>query len=248
MKNLEMAKLAVAKAQLDAEVAATVTAIATAAACAAAQWERLAEDQEADGPDIFAAEAAGGHRGASPRGWQDSEGPLSNRSPPQGHAQGSPSHDSDCLPREVEAAAEAAADLLRSELSVLKTSALRKRAVAAGVDEEVVDDAEDSADPRTALADLVMAALRPSVEAEAATIAVAEAAAAVEAAVEATAKAAADLLRSELLASKISALRKRAVTAGVDEEVVDDAEDSADPRTALADLVMAALRGASPAR
>ena len=45
---------------------------------------------------------------------------------------------------------------LRAELGGLRLSALRKRAGAFGADEEMIDDAEDSDDPKEALVSLIV--------------------------------------------------------------------------------------------
>ena len=48
------------------------------------------------------------------------------------------------------------------------------------------------------------------------------------------------LLHQELLAAKVSMLRKRAVSAGISEEQLEQADDADDLKTALIDLIVAA--------
>eukprot|EP01052_Picozoa_sp_SAG31_P043431 SAG31_NODE_7230_length_1748_cov_21.537902_1_plen_380_part_10 len=119
----------------------------------------------------------------------------------------------------------AAERALRDELGRLKPSALRKRARELGLDEERVDEAEDSDDPRAVLIDLLVSA------------ALSREPAASEPAPDDVAR---SVLRSQLQELKISALRKRARELGCDEQKVDAAGDSDDPHTALIDLLVSA--------
>ena len=50
------------------------------------------------------------------------------------------------------------ADTARAELLAMKTSLLRKQAIAMGVSPEAIEDADDAADLKAALADLILAA------------------------------------------------------------------------------------------
>ena len=108
---------------------------------------------------------------------------------------------------------------LRIELQGLKLSELRKRATAAGADEDDMDAVDDSDDQKSALIELVIAKQPPS------------AANACSAKTEA--------LRIELQGLKLSALRKRATAAGADEDDMDAVDDSDDPKTKLVELVIA---------
>ena len=87
---------------------------------------------------------------------------------------------------------------LRAELEQLKTGALTKRAKAAGLGEQAVEEALDSAEPKAALIELIVARSRGSVPA-------ADAA-----------------LLSELRGMRLKALKARAREAGVDGEALAD--------------------------
>jgi hypothetical protein len=119
-------------------------------------------------------------------------------------------------------------DGLKKELEVLKTSQLKKRAIADhGVSAEQIDDADDSGDPRAAVMGLILAA------ASAQHVFVDDASVEKERAMEE--------LRSELEVLKTSQLKKRAIADhGVSAEQIDDADDSDDPRAAVTDLILAA--------
>eukprot|EP01046_Picozoa_sp_COSAG06_P021714 COSAG06_NODE_1644_length_8819_cov_13.898624_5_plen_1191_part_00 len=114
------------------------------------------------------------------------------------------------------AAAEkpAAALILREELSTMKISALRKRASAASAADEDVEAATDAEEPKSALIDLIL-------DSQPETVADPVAA-----------------LREELSGMKISALRKRAATAGATDEDVEAATDAEEPTPALIDLIL----------
>ena len=120
--------------------------------------------------------------------------------------------------------AEAAA-ALAAELRSLKPSQLRRRAAEMGVSDERVEEAEDCDDARGALVALLLeAAASPSAD---------------------SANAADTLLREELAGLKLSALRKRARAAGVDEGELDDAGDGPAPVEAIVDLIVTAGRASS---
>ena len=112
---------------------------------------------------------------------------------------------------------------LRDELSALKPSELEERALAAGVDAEQVEEAVDGDAPKQALTELILAAEPPTTAAQDA-----------DDATEAAA------LRDELAALKPSALTKRTLENGVDVEKIKQAKDSADPKQALIELIVAA--------
>ena len=107
---------------------------------------------------------------------------------------------------------------LRAELAALKPRALQKRAEAIGVDEDALDEAEDAA----ATIELIVARTKAlAAEAAAASLAA---------------------LRDELKLLKPRALQKRADDAGVDEDALDDAEDS----DAIIALILARLAAPEP--
>jgi hypothetical protein len=101
--------------------------------------------------------------------------------------------------------ARAYAAALRRELSALKVSAVRKRAVGAGVDATRLEEADDAAVPKQALTELLVQALW--------------AAEGVRAAADPSKIAAAHkeeaALRAELAACSVAVLRRRALAAGL---------------------------------
>ena len=106
---------------------------------------------------------------------------------------------------------------LREELSGLKMSELRKRAVAARLEGIALDDAADGDNPKEAIIVLLLGAEKNHE------------------------RSADDALRERLLeelsAMKISALRKRAAES-VDDDALEEAEDSEDPRAAMVALLL----------
>jgi hypothetical protein len=118
---------------------------------------------------------------------------------------------------------------LREELKApRKMSELKKRAAAEGVGREALDAADDADEPRAAVVELIVAA--------------AAAAASLAAGTEAGAntKAVAEL-RVELQGlAKLSELKKRALADGAGQDEIDEADDAADPRSALVELIVAA--------
>ena len=106
----------------------------------------------------------------------------------------------------------------------LKLSVLRKRAVAESVDLRAVESAEDTEDPRSAMVELLVLQ--------------GVSAAAAAAAVEAAGAAEKERLRLELQGMKLSMLRKRAVAECAAAGALEEAEDSADPRGALVELLI----------
>eukprot|EP01045_Picozoa_sp_COSAG04_P026795 COSAG04_NODE_3792_length_2526_cov_2.772147_1_plen_808_part_10 len=127
---------------------------------------------------------------------------------------------------QLNAAGANAHSALREELQALRPVALSKRAKAEGVDEELVEEALDSADPKSALIDLI---LRFSDE-------------------EPSGKEEHDSeLRSELEAMRLKALQARAAAEGIGEDAVDDALEGDNPKAALVALLLehAAKRASS---
>jgi hypothetical protein len=109
---------------------------------------------------------------------------------------------------------------LREELQTLRLSALKKRARAADVPEDDIEEAEDADDPKAAFIELVAAA---------------------EAAAVAPGGSDFDLhvrLRDELQALKMSQLKRHALAKGVNEHDLEEAEDADSPREAIIELVL----------
>jgi hypothetical protein len=100
---------------------------------------------------------------------------------------------------------------------------LAKRATADGVLEKQVEAAVDSDDPKSALVELVMALPEPDAEPDAVGVVV---------------KSTDHALRVELGGLKPTALRKRALSEGIDEGQVDDAMDSDEPKAQLIELLV----------
>ena len=130
------------------------------------------------------------------------------------------------------AAAPAAREPLRAELASLRPTQLRKRAVAAGVLPEQMEEAEDGDTPKESLIKLVLAMV-PSEGAATAT------ALAVQASEPARKAAALGALRAELAVLRPMQLRKRAVAADVDSKQIEAAEDDEAPKQALIELILA---------
>jgi hypothetical protein len=107
---------------------------------------------------------------------------------------------------------------LAAELRGLKVSALRKRAVSAGVSETELDEADDAADTKAEIVKMILAC-------------------------EVAVAGGSDAARDELLASKTSLLRKKAIAAGVAHEDMEAADDSDDAKAALVELLLAAEAG-----
>ena len=106
----------------------------------------------------------------------------------------------------------------RAELSASKLSQLKKRASEAGVSQEDLDDADDADDTdgiKMAVIDLILTAEMP----------------------EHTAPG--NNLRKELSALKVSALKQRAVDAGVSAHALEEADDADDRKGVLVQLILA---------
>eukprot|EP01043_Picozoa_sp_COSAG02_P066793 COSAG02_NODE_10511_length_1925_cov_1.674699_1_plen_507_part_10 len=107
---------------------------------------------------------------------------------------------------------------LESELAGLKLKALRQRARSCGVSEELLEDANDAEDIRGAVIELILDAAssmasRESEERRA--------------------------LEPELAGLKLKALRQRARSCGVSEELLEDTNDTEDIRGAVIELICA---------
>jgi hypothetical protein len=128
---------------------------------------------------------------------------------------------------------------LRRELEQLKFSALKKRAVAAGVCGEDLEKAEDSDTPKAALLEVLVHIEKARLEAGE-SVAVSDAMGIASKPMQAALEA----LRQELGGLKMSALKKRALAAGVGEEELDDTADSDNPKGAVVGILIGAERAA----
>eukprot|EP01046_Picozoa_sp_COSAG06_P000011 COSAG06_NODE_1_length_58652_cov_31.600967_11_plen_3079_part_00 len=106
---------------------------------------------------------------------------------------------------------------LKSDLDAMKTTALRKRAIAENMDPEVLDEALDSDEPKQALVELLLRHVLKS---------------------ESKQLYRAQEIRSELEAMKTTELRKAAIAEGVDSDMLDDALDSDTPKLALVEVLL----------
>ena len=117
-------------------------------------------------------------------------------------------------------------------LAALKLSVLRRRAEAAGIAEELLDDAEDSEEPREALIRLILEAEGPPpppapTETELADSQPLRPAAALD-----------ERRRRELQGLRLLALQRRAARAGVDNETLEETLDCDDPKGSLIELLL----------
>ena len=119
---------------------------------------------------------------------------------------------------------------LREALRAVKRSALRKRGLAAGVEEALLEEAGDGPDPLEAIIDLIVAAELP------------RRASGMPPKIGNDASAA---MRLQLAELKVSELRRAAREAGVDESLVEEAEDGAAPKEQLVELIVDASCGAA---
>eukprot|EP01045_Picozoa_sp_COSAG04_P023187 COSAG04_NODE_2718_length_3687_cov_4.212375_1_plen_857_part_10 len=108
---------------------------------------------------------------------------------------------------------------LRAQLSAMKLSALRKRAKAGGVDEDAMERAADGDDERATLVELIVSQRSVGQALEDRRL---------------------KQLRAELGSLKLSALRKKAQAAGIDEAAMEDAADSGNEREDIIELLVAA--------
>ena len=131
---------------------------------------------------------------------------------------------------------------LRRELQQLQFSALKKRAIAAGVCEEELVAAEDSATPKAALLDCLIGIEKAKLDAEGPT-ALSDAAGTPRAPSKRV-QAVLEALRQELEGLKMSELKKRAVAAEVGEQQLDDAADRDDPKGAVVSILIGVERAA----
>lgn len=114
---------------------------------------------------------------------------------------------------------------LRMELASLRLSQLKKRAHSEGVDEDTVDGLDDEDDPKAAAIELLVSSAFMVSDAE-------EEVARVRAEKEAS-------LRVELASLKLSQLKKRARSEGVEKDAIEGLDDESDPKSAAIDLLVA---------
>ena len=124
----------------------------------------------------------------------------------------------------AEAAERARVEKLRGELLVLRVSELKRRALGAGVAQSEIDEADDNeGGPTAALVDLILS--KPCH---------------VGAAKACHAMAQLEERRAGLRELRLSELRRRAIAAGVDSAGMDAADDSAEPKAELIELLISA--------
>jgi hypothetical protein len=137
--------------------------------------------------------------------------------------------------------------VLRVELAALKLSALKKRAKEAGVGEAELEAADDEADVKRAVIELIVSAEQGSgalgqrsgsSSRRFFSCTACCASTTVAPAVAAETQQRGDALRSELESLKPSALKKRAKEAGVGEAELEAADDEADVKGALIELLV----------
>eukprot|EP01045_Picozoa_sp_COSAG04_P006490 COSAG04_NODE_320_length_16877_cov_26.485401_1_plen_4766_part_00 len=131
----------------------------------------------------------------------------------------------DAQPEAAPAAAEEASSALRSELQTLRRSALKIRAVEAGVDAEALAEADDAEDAKAKVISLILES-QPGPDSTSEDM---------------------SALRSELQAMRVKALERRAVSEGVSAEAVEDAMDGDNPKGLLVDLIADAAASRGPA-
>ena len=128
----------------------------------------------------------------------------------------------------TEISAPAAETSIRAELLELPLSVLRKRARSLGVTDDEIETAEDTNEPVAALADLAIA--RSGMQKH-----------------QTTAIATEQSMRAKLAGLNVSALKKRALAAGVREQSLRATEDSDLPmREAVVNLIVAQAKSQSP--
>jgi hypothetical protein len=115
---------------------------------------------------------------------------------------------------------------LAKELRAMTGSTLRKRAISSGVSDAALEAADDAADTRTEVVKLILAQELPADQTGRPVLHSVD-----------------DSRRDELLASKTSTLRKRAVAAGVTAAAMETADDAADTKAALVELILAMPTG-----
>eukprot|EP01046_Picozoa_sp_COSAG06_P022819 COSAG06_NODE_1787_length_8398_cov_5.335944_5_plen_549_part_00 len=114
---------------------------------------------------------------------------------------------------------------LRAELSALKPKALKTRAREGGVSEELLEDADDADDVKSALIQLILDATASKTDRE---------------------RAGRQALESELAELKPKALKKRARSSGVGEDLLEDADDADDVKAAIIALIVSAESAETP--
>jgi hypothetical protein len=120
--------------------------------------------------------------------------------------------------------------IMCKELSAMKLRALKTRAREEGVSDEALEDADD-ADDIALIKSTVIQLILDAVGARAA----------------GKDDAVRQALVSELAPLKLKALKKRARSAGVDDELIEDADDADDIKAAVIELIIKAELSAVPA-
>ena len=118
------------------------------------------------------------------------------------------------VPMAITAPAAAPTSSLDLELQQLKLPELRKRAAAAGVSHDAIEEARDSDEPKPAIIVLIKATAARNAAKQRAQAA-------------------------ELQQLKLPELRKRAAAAGVDPDALEEARDSDEPKQAIIGLILA---------
>ena len=106
---------------------------------------------------------------------------------------------------------------LRAELTPLTIKALKRRALAAGMGSDAVEDVDDADDPREAIIEILLNAAEQASASSNST----------------------EMLRAELAPLKMKMLKQRALAAGVQPDVIEDVDDADDPREAIIEILIA---------
>jgi hypothetical protein len=130
---------------------------------------------------------------------------------------------------DLQASRRAREEGIRVALSSLRPRELRERAVELDIGDELIDQADEAPQPKAALIELLVAHSPVTTQPEA----VAEQE-------EAVAAAARDKLRAELVTLRPRELRARATEVGIGQEQLDEADEAAQPKAALIELLLVA--------
>jgi hypothetical protein len=118
-------------------------------------------------------------------------------------------------------------EMLRAELAPLKMKMLKQRALAAGVQPDVIEDVDDADDPREAIIEILIAVEATTTGSADGMVQEVQAAAQQE-----------EVLRAELAPLKMKMLKQRALAAGVQPDVIEDVDDADDPREAIIEILI----------
>lgn len=125
---------------------------------------------------------------------------------------------------------------LRAELAQLKRGALIRRALAVGVAEGAVDEAEEQDDTDGAIIDLIVAVQLPPTQST--TVQLEQEPQPEPRTEPQTQPEVVDSLQHELHGLKLSALKRRAKAAGISDDQLDEADDSGDAKNAIIALIV----------